>query len=47
MILFYPLLIAVTGGLSAFLLAISFIPAKNPLSSRIEKMQGVSERVVA
>jgi tight adherence protein C len=44
-ILFYPLLIAVTGGLSAFLLAISFIPAKNPLSSRIEKMQGVSERV--
>jgi tight adherence protein C len=43
-VIFYALLTALTGGVSIFLLAISFIPAKNPLTSRIQKMQQVSER---
>jgi tight adherence protein C len=41
----YPILIALTGALSTFLLAVSFLPSKNPLASRIEKMQAVGDRV--
>lgn len=41
----YATVIAVTGGISIFLLALSFIPSKNPLALRVEKMQQVSDRV--
>jgi tight adherence protein C len=37
------LLVALCGAAAAFLLAFSFIPARNPLAERIEKMQRVNE----